>query len=324
MKKMLFPFLMLLLSASFLGCNNTNTSGHTSDTSDSVITKSAVYPLATARKEFFTKLTKQNKMNVKPAQPPKNMFSIVYYPTNIGNMVAYLGKIPADNKLHPAIIWISGGFGNDISNVWEDADADNDQTAAAFRKAGIIMMYPAQRGGNGNPGHDESCYGEIDDILAAADYLARQEGIDPKRIYLGGHSTGGTKVLLAAECSNVFRAVFSFGPVASVNNYGPDYLTYNTDNDTEARLRTPALWFGSLKTPTYVIEGDEGNLPSLKIMRDLKGAGNNKFLHFHTVTGKDHFSVLQPVCKVIAGKILTDTLKGTAAIDLTADIKAIH
>jgi dienelactone hydrolase len=52
------------------------------------------------------------------------------------------------------------------------------------------------RGGNDNPGTKEAFLGEVDDILAAALYLARQESVDSNGIFLGGHGTGGTLVLL--------------------------------------------------------------------------------------------------------------------------------
>ena len=66
------------------------------------------------------------------------------------------------------------------------------------------MMFPSLRGGNDNPGNKEGFLGEVDDVLAAADFLSKQEFVDPNRIYLGGHSTGGTLVLLVAACSNKF------------------------------------------------------------------------------------------------------------------------
>ena len=81
------------------------------------------------------------------------------------------------------------------------------------------MMYPSLRGGNNNPGHMESFFGEVDDVLAARALLAKLPYVDPERIYLGGHSTGGTLALLVAECSGAFRGVFAFGPV-----YGPPGL----------------------------------------------------------------------------------------------------
>ena len=106
-------------------------------------------------------------------------------------MAAYASPPPADGKRHPAIIWIFGGFDNSIGEIaWQKGPAANDQSAIVFREAGILMMYPSLRGGNRNPGFTESFYGEVDDVLAAADYLSKLDYVDTNRIYLGGHSTG--------------------------------------------------------------------------------------------------------------------------------------
>src|SRR5262249_33718036 len=136
---------------------------------------------------------------------------------------------PRDGKKHPAVIWIRGGVDyNSIGDVWMEMTATNDQNASAFRKAGIIMMFPSQRGGNDNPGFKEAFFGEVEDIIAAANHLAKQDFVDPNRIYLGGHSIGGTLVLLVAESTARFRAVFSFGPAASIAGYGSELVLFDT------------------------------------------------------------------------------------------------
>ena len=58
-------------------------------------------------------------------------------------MSAYVSPYgPEDGKKHPAIIWIVGGFSNSIGSVaWDPAPADDDQSAGAFRQAGILMMF---------------------------------------------------------------------------------------------------------------------------------------------------------------------------------------
>src|SRR5260221_380560 len=56
-----------------------------------------------------------------------------------GNSGASLTPEPGEGKSHPAIIWITGGDCNSIGDVWSPASPDNDQTAAAYRKAGIVM-----------------------------------------------------------------------------------------------------------------------------------------------------------------------------------------
>jgi dipeptidyl aminopeptidase/acylaminoacyl peptidase len=260
--------------------------------------------LAEARKGFQTKLPNRRDKKEPVDEPPPKIFQKIKYDSPAGKLAAYLTPDPKDGKKHPAIIWITGGDCNSIGNVWDDEDPKNDQTAAAFRKAGIVIMFPSLRGGNDNPGKKEGFLGEVDDILAAADLLAKQEYVDPKRIYLGGHSTGGTMVLLVAECSDRFRAVFSFGPVDDVSGYPPEFTPFNTRDPKEVELRSPGRWLGSIKSPVFVIEGmRDGNLDSLQTMS--KNSKNPK-AHFIAVRGADHFSVLAPTNKLLAQKVLAD------------------
>ncbi len=93
---------------------------------------------------------------------------------------------------------LTGGFSNSISAIaWTPGPVSNDQSASGFRDAGIVMMYPSLRGGNNSPGYIETFYGEVDDVLAAAKALAALDYVDAKRIYLGGHSSGGTHTAFA-------------------------------------------------------------------------------------------------------------------------------
>ena len=164
------------------------------------------------------------------------------------------------------------------------------------------MMFPSYRGGNNNPGRKEGLYGEVDDVLAAREYLAKLPYVDPNRIYLGGHSTGGTLALLAAESTDAFRAVFSFGPVADPSHYGQEYVPFDVDNARESRLRSPLHWLDSIQSPTFVFEGTEdGNLYSL---RRMERKTNNRLIHFHAIANADHFNLLAPTTKQIARRIL--------------------
>ena len=262
--------------------------------------------LAEARRGFQTNLVKKVQRDESPPPPPPTLFQVVRYDAPVGKLAAYLSNAPRDGKKHPAIIWIFGGFDNDIGEpAWEEQSPKNDQSASAFRKAGIVMMYPALRGGHDNIGFQESFYGEVDDVLAAADFLAKQPFVDPARIYVGGHSTGGTLVLLAAACSDRFRAVFSFGPADDVVGYGSDSLHFDTSNDRELQLRAPGRWLHSMKNSVFVFEGtQQGNIDSLHKMAK---ASKNPQLHFHPVNGANHFSLLAPVTRLAASKILGDT-----------------
>ncbi len=279
--------------------------------------------LSAARAGFVTKLIKEESEDEPPAAPPEKIFKLIRYTSPAGDLAAYISPDPGDGKKHPIVIWLTGGFSNSISGIaWEDGlPVKNDQSAAAYRKAGIPMMYPSLRGGNDNPGFKEGLYGEVDDVLAAADQAARLPWVDPARIYLGGHSTGGTLALLTAAAApeGRFRSVISFGPVEEVAAYGQEILPFDVNDENECRLRAPLRFLGGISCPTFVMEGEDGNIDSLIALRKR---GRNKKLTFITVAKQDHFSILGPTNALLAAKILDDT--GTAcALHLTeAEIQA--
>jgi len=277
--------------------------------------------LSAARTGFKTTLSPPSAQDMaqrEPVEPaPPAVFKTITYPAPTGALAAYLTPNPGDGKRHPAIIWITGGDCNTIGDVWSPKSRDNDQTATAYRKAGIVVMFPSLRGGNTNPGTKEGFLGEVDDILAAAEFLGKQPYVDPARIYLGGHSTGGTLALLVSECSPRFRDVFAFGPVEDVSRYGTDsgFLPFNLTNDNEVKLRSPGYWLASIKSPTWVLEGTGGNIDSLRAMARVSA---NPEAHFVEIQGADHFDTLAPTNELIATKILQDT--GAASnIALTSD-----
>lgn len=261
--------------------------------------------LTEARQGFKTKLVSRGDAKEPVPEPPPKLFHIVRYESPAGKLAAYLTPDPKDGKKQPAIIWITGGDCNSIDQgCWQEGPPSNDQSASAFRKAGIVMMFPSLRGGNDNPGAKEGFLGEVDDVIAASEFLAKQPFVDPRRIYLGGHSTGGTLVLLVAECSDRFRAVFSFGPADDVAGYGPEYLPFDTSNRREFELRSPGRWLKTIKSPTFVFEGTvEGNISSLQAM--ARSSANPK-TRFVPVRGANHFSLLAPTTRLITDKILRD------------------
>lgn len=226
------------------------------------------------------------------------------YKAASGELGAYLTKDPGDGKRHPAIIWLTGGDSNTIGPVWGRSDPQNDQNATAYREAGIVMMFPSLRGGNDNPGRREGFLGEIDDVLAAADYLEKQHYVDPERIYLGGHSTGGTLALLVTEGPERFRAAFAFGPVGDVKLYGGDFVYCDPEDTHQTAVRSPQYWLRDVESKLFVIEGaTDGNADSLDLLEHLS---KNENITFLKVVGADHFSVLGPVNALIAQKILND------------------
>ncbi len=265
-------------------------------------------PFSEARRTFSTVIAKNRTADEEVPVPPKGSgLKLVAYETALGKMAAYISGFPMEkNKKYPAIIWVCGGFDSSIgSYCWEDAAKENDQSAAVFREKGIVTMYPSFRGCNMNSGKMESFYGEVDDILSAYEYLAAQPFVDKNRIYLGGHSTGGTTVLLAAEACDKFRAVFSLGPVAKIDNYEAEDLVFDVRNKQEVKMRSPIFWLDSIKTPVFIFEG--GSLPSNVVsLRQFELANRNGLVKIMAVDGYDHFSVIYPLTQIISDKINND------------------
>jgi predicted Zn finger-like uncharacterized protein len=277
-------------------------------------------PLLAARKGFVTNLSRRGSAHQPAPNPPPAVFRKLKYPSPAGDLVAFLTPDPGDGKKHPAIVWVTGGDCNTIDEVWEPGPPGNDQTASAYRKAGVVMMFPSLRGGNDNPGVKEGFLGEIDDVLAAADFLAKQGYVDPDRVYLGGHSTGGTVAMLAAMSSARFRGVFSFGPVEDVSGYDSDFTPFNARDRGEVEVRSPGRWLHSVSSPLFVFEGmSRGNLSSLRAMQR---ASKNPLAHFYAVPGGDHFNILDPLNRLIAGKILADTGPTTSVAFTDAEVAA--
>ncbi len=261
--------------------------------------------LTQARARFATRLIRQERDGSPPPTPPADRYALIRYPAAGGEFSAYLTPRPETPGKHPAIIWMTGGDSNTIGDVWSPQPRENDQSAAAFGNAGIVAMFPSLRGGNDNPGVREAFYGEVQDILAAADYLATLDYVDPQRIYLGGHSTGGTLVLLVAQTDARFRATFAFGPVYDVAGYGHDMLPVVVEDTNEIRLRSPGYWLSSIRSPVYIFEGDhDGNTHDLE---RLRAESRNPNIHAFVVPGADHFSTLAPLNERIAQKILADS-----------------
>lgn len=240
-------------------------------------------------------------------EPPSALFRKTKFRRGSEELVAYESPPLAGEHAgtrRPAIVWIAGGFDWGIGeSAWAPAERGNDQSAAAFREAGLILMLPALRGSNESPGRAECFLGEVDDILATVEHLARRPDVDPGRIYLGGHSTGGTLALLAAASTDRFRAVFAFGPVHDPQAYGANGCLPEGQAAQEYAARAPVEWIHEVVTPTYVIEGAQGNAEVLPLLSERA----SKAVTFMIVPDTDHFSVLRPGSEAIARAILADT-----------------
>ena len=274
--------------------------------------------LLDARAGHATQLTEQSTSGERLAEPVDAALEFVRYDGPLGPMNAYLARAQTGDAPAPALVWLAGGFpaGNLSPWVWDAPPVENDQSARVFRLCGLTTLYPTLRGHRGNPGPQESFYGEVDDALAAIAWLKRQPGIDPDRIWLGGHSTGATLALLVAAAGADVRGLFAFGPVDAPGGYGADNLTYDPDDVLEERLRSPIAFLDAIDVPTWIVEGRRGNQVSLD--RLAVAAQSLQNVTVIGVEGGNHFDVLSPTNLLLAQQLAVTGGRGPLRLDADA------
>jgi dipeptidyl aminopeptidase/acylaminoacyl peptidase len=126
-------------------------------------------------------------------------------------------------KRSPGLVMVHGGFHDHFDTYYFGPIVD-----AVER--GYVVMFPEYRGSSGyGEVHYENSYGKTDvaDVLAGADFLSRQENVDPARLGIVGHSRGGMVTLLAIERSpRRFQAAVDIAGLAdfvAYMSYKPDY-----------------------------------------------------------------------------------------------------
>jgi formylglycine-generating enzyme required for sulfatase activity len=210
---------------------------------------------AQARGRFRTKLVRKgpSPQPGPPVKPPAGVSEVEYASGEL-RLKAWVNR-PADEKRkYPAVLFLHGGFAFGM--------ADWDQTKQ-YRDAGFVVLAPMLRGENGQPGAFSYFYDELDDVLAAAEHLSRLPYVDAKRLFVAGHSVGGTMTLLAALTSNRFRAAASFdgSPYWAPFTEATD-LPFDKSDPREIRLRSPIAYAGGFKCPLrlYHQEKERGHL----------------------------------------------------------------
>jgi hypothetical protein len=132
-----------------------------------------------ARKQFKTQLLDYEYVpDGDAAIPPGHLLEKIEYPSIDGNLVAYITPAPQDQKKHPILIWARSGHGGIGEWLWEKGFVIEN----AIQK-GLLVMTPSWRQDNANPGTYSLFFGEIDDTLAAIEYVKSLPYVDSSRIY---------------------------------------------------------------------------------------------------------------------------------------------
>jgi dienelactone hydrolase len=201
-----------------------------------------------ARSRFQTKLIRKGPSPQEQPMPnPPVGVSIVEYISGGLRLKAWLNRPSDEASKHPAVLYLHGGFAFGAGD-WEQSKP--------YRDAGFVVMMPILRGENGQPGAFSHYYDEVSDAVAAAEYLIGQPYVDSKRVFLAGHSVGGTMTLLTAMTSKLFRAAASIdGPVSWPFADLWD-LPFDSSDPREIYLRSPLPYAASLKCPLRIYYHD--------------------------------------------------------------------
>jgi dienelactone hydrolase len=243
---------------------------------------------AQARKTFQTRLTRQGPAPQpwQPARLVEDVDEVEYQSGNL-RLKAWVSSVEV-NKKRPAVLFLHGGFAFGEDD-WEQAEP--------FGDAGFVVMIPTLRGENGLPGFYSMFYNEVDDVLAAAEVLAQRPDVDPDRIFVAGHSVGGTLALLASMTSTRFRAAASFSgsPDQVAWSRGqPQVVPFNRNDNREYQMRSPLAFPASFKCPVRIYYGSQEILfgrSSQKLAEQAKK--HNLDVEAVSVPG-DHMSSVDP------------------------------
>jgi dipeptidyl aminopeptidase/acylaminoacyl peptidase len=203
---------------------------------------------AKARSEFRTKLLRKGPAPQpwEPIKPPTGVTE-VEYPSGDLRLKAWVHRPAEEDRKLPAVLYLHGGFTFDL-NDWK--------VSQPYRDAGFVVLAPILRAENGQPGSFTFFYDEVDDVLAAAEFLSKQPYVDAKRLYLAGTSAGGTLALLAAQASTRFRAAASFSASPDqallVRQVKKNDWPFDKTDPRELQLRSPLAYAGSFKCPVRI------------------------------------------------------------------------
>jgi acetyl esterase/lipase len=196
-------------------------------------------------------------------------------------------------------VYAHGGFAFDNSEF------------AALRPAldrGFAVFTPTFRGENGNGGNFEYMFGEVDDLAEAVRAVAKQPEIDPARIYVLGHSSGGGLVdLLALRPDVPVRLSGSIGSLYFPEQLRPDPKDplFPADDLWERLLRTMVPSIQQLAHRHVAYFGNEENIGRHSDEADAQLRTLGARLEVKVVDG-DHFTALPPALTAFLSLIERD------------------
>jgi dipeptidyl aminopeptidase/acylaminoacyl peptidase len=202
-------------------------------------------------------------------------------------LLAWLAR-PTGNGPFPAVLYAHAGY---------SLGAGDYAAIRPFVDAGFVVLLPAWRGENGNPGNFEMCYGEVDDAVAALDFLAGLPDVDPKNLFAAGHDAGGTIVMLLAESTPRLQAAAACGGIPDLRALveeakrpALDHTPYDWRDPLETDLRSPARHARDLQCPLllFFAEQQDDIQRTQAAKMELAAGEAGRYVHVETLSRTDH------------------------------------
>jgi acetyl esterase/lipase len=239
-----------------------------------------------ARHRFKTKLVLHGPapQEWNQSSPPEGV-SEVLFPSGDLQLKAWITRCPDSGGKRPAVLFLHGGFAF-AAEDWEQAQP--------FVEAGFVLMMPSLRGENGQDGSFSMFFDEVDDALAASSSLANVPCVDRSRIFVAGHSAGGTLAMLASMSTKTFRAAASFSGAPDNVAFVDSGLEapFDRNDPQEFIVRSPVAYATSFQCPARLYYGSQEeffDLPTQETARRARTTGLD--VEAVRVDG-DHFSAV--------------------------------
>jgi dipeptidyl aminopeptidase/acylaminoacyl peptidase len=260
------PCLLVSLLIPLVGCDkNSDSNGTAQDEGTApaagIVRTDAVAPLPSvppadlekARRAYTSKLTIQGPapQEYETALPPAGVHE-VRYPSGDLELRGWLSADAGDGQKRPAVVFLHGGFAFGGAD-WKDAEP--------FVKAGFVLFMPMLRGENGNPGHYECFLGEVDDAIAAGRYVASLPNVDPKHVFVAGHSTGGMLATLATMLPSPYKGAAALDGWVEMGSWVQEipekFTPFDRRSPEEIRIRNPMAFVASIRCPLRLYAGSD-------------------------------------------------------------------
>jgi dipeptidyl aminopeptidase/acylaminoacyl peptidase len=199
---------------------------------------------------------------------------LVHYPSRDGKWTisafVYVPHNAPRDRTHPAIVYVHGGPTSQAVNSFN-------RVVQYFANQGYVVIAPNYRGssGYGKEFMDANRFdmggGDLEDVLAAADWIQRTGYVDPKKLVVMGGSYGGYLSMMAVtKAPEVWAAGVPIVPFVNwfteVHNEDPWLREYDlatmgdpAKNKALWEDRSPANFVDRIKAPLLLLAG--GNDP---------------------------------------------------------------